>query len=768
MYLVIPEATIHSNFEAAVASCVSICTENYLPDASPHCAYRLIQASVTTILLCTRISELSENGVLIVPFPVPLMYTSNDPSLNIEILPTFFRGTLRAAIDIWSNKRRSKIDFDSEGVFYRRPFAQNDKLAAETTVFLNLPQALPSQDAGPKQHMLPDLLLCAFGQRDCGLPQIGAFRESDTGVLARVEEHLSRILESLSRESDWLPYRAPDAQLAQVVTSLPVLQSPMWLSYDQWMRKLSGTSQGSFIKMQIAQPQRIDGPAGSGKTLSLVLKCLTILKEALEQDLEHHAALVVFSEETRSKIIETFLNPLDSWGFHKRERATGSRQTLTVTTLLAWSRSELSSIVGAFELSADNPSQVRQDQHDIVNEVLSAHLHRLAAAARSALSHEMRTLCSAEIFPALVRMFTQEFGVVIKGMADSSLRRYLTISRPSIGLPCSSDGDRRLVFALFERYQDSLKAYGVVDLDDVAVSHIKLLQMPLRRETQEKLAFDSVFVDEAHSFNPNELAIFFLLTRRSELPPLVVAVDLPQAIGDKGYEEKGLEEAMFKDFEAREHVNIQRFVLDEVYRCSQPILDLASSIYSQGHNFLSAVRVPGVLSSSAKDSRGALRPIVKRYQTLESMQDGTLATAESLVTQLRCSRSDVLIVFMHDSLFTSIPKSLATRTEVVTRRTDVEAEHRAQRANHFVLARPEYLHGLEFEAVVIVGVSSNEVPRLDNGPIGSGAAAVFETQRAVDLLYIALTRARRQAVLLYLDEPSFLLKDGIKRGLIQT
>jgi hypothetical protein len=40
------------------------------------------------------------------------------------------------------------------------------------------------------------------------------------------------------------------------------------------------------------------------------------------------------------------------------------------------------------------------------------------------------------------------------------------------------------------------------------------------------------------------------------------------------------------------------------------------------------------------------------------------------------------------------------------------------------------------------------------------------SQRAVDLLYIALTRARERLAVLSLDEPTFLLEDAIKRGLL--
>jgi hypothetical protein len=283
--------------------------------------------------------------------------------------------------------------------------------------------------------------------------------------------------------------------------------------------------------------------------------------------------------------------------------------------------------------------------------------------------------------------------------------------------------------------------------------------MPLRREAREGVAFDSVFVDEAHSFNPNELAIFFLLTRRAELPPLVVAVDLPQAIGDKNYEGNGLERALLEEIETSEHVQLQRFHLDDVKRCPQPILDLVASVYTQGHNFLSPVRVPSVLTS-ASPLEGQ-KPLAFKFSTAAEMLGSVHRVAEGIVRTLRCRRSDVLIVLMHDGLDDELPRQLRSSSESLSKRMDVEAERRAQKLNHYIIGRPEFLHGLEFEAVVLVGISQNECPRLES-ELGQGAAALFETQRAVDMIYLALTRARQTAVLLYAGSPSFLLTNALR------
>lgn len=756
--IVVGRKLVEENIDAAVESSCNL-AEGRLPDPeSKHVAFENALAKDRCIVLCTDPKDVDEQPVVVIPIPIPKLFTWVDPTTSVERLRPFFRGALRSAVAIWSKERKYGRDFDLDGIFYRRPYSSKDELWHQTAVLVDVWHHLKST-ARPKLH---DLALVSFGHSDEGMPQLKDFKSVCSDEMTQALSTIAQALETL-KSNQLAPLReiAPSVPL---VTTLEEIRVPAWYSYEQWMRRLSGSAQEAFIKSPLTGPQRVDGPAGSGKTLSLVLKCLFLLKEAKKQGKPHHSALVVFSEDTKRKILESFVDPLDEDGFHTKDRKTGVEQTLTVTTLLEWSKKELEPVVGTFALSADNAAQARVDQQALVRDTLDRHLAGFVKGGGSALSQDMRTLCMAGVSPVLVEMFLHEFGVVIKGMADGSLRRYLTTNRPVVALPCRNEADRRFVFALYEKYEELLREYEVVDLDDVAVSHIKLLQMPLRRETQQGLAFDSVFVDEAHSFNPNELAIFFLLTRRAELPPLVVAVDLPQGLSDKGYEGSGLENAMFEDLEARESVEIERFSFEDIRRCPQSILDLVGSIYAQGHKFLSPDRSPKQLQSARTDK--APRPVVRQYTSEQRMLEGALFTAEEMVERLHCHRSEVVIVLMYEGLDHQLPQRLVARSEALNKRSDVEAENKARQLNHFVIARPEYLHGLEYAGVVIAGVSRDEIPRFEQGPVGGGAAAMFETQRVVDLLYLALTRARNEAAILCVRAPSFLLETGLKNGLV--
>ena len=144
-----------------------------------------------------------------------------------------------------------------------------------------------------------------------------------------------------------------------------------------------------------------------------------------------------------------------------------------------------------------------------------------------------------------------------------------------------------------------------------------------------------------------------------------------------------------------------------------------------------------------------------------------MPSADSLRAALHCLRSEVLIVILDEELWKMLPQSLLASSMQLRKASDHEQTLNAKRANHYVLARPEYLHGLEFEGAILVGVSKGVVPRLPLGGV-SGAAAIYATQHAVDQLYLATTRARRGLTVLVDREPSALLRDAVDRGLVDV
>ena len=78
----------------------------------------------------------------------------------------------------------------------------------------------------------------------------------------------------------------------------------MFRRFEDWLPLLTENQQ-RFVTAPITGSYRIEGPAGTGKTLSLILKALQALRDAKLHDLDLHVAFVTHSDATKNAVLET-------------------------------------------------------------------------------------------------------------------------------------------------------------------------------------------------------------------------------------------------------------------------------------------------------------------------------------------------------------------------------------------------------------------------------------------------------------------------------
>jgi superfamily I DNA/RNA helicase len=91
----------------------------------------------------------------------------------------------------------------------------------------------------------------------------------------------------------------------------------------------------------------------------------------------------------------------------------------------------------------------------------------------------------------------------------------------------------------------------------------------------------------------------------------------------------------------------------------------------------------------------------------------------------------------------------------------VEVIRRAEKSGRFVLSTPEYVGGLEFDAVILVGVDKGRVPPVRD--VENLDSANFLTYAAHNRLYVAISRAKYRVFILGLSERglSTLLQNAV-------
>ncbi|MDW5444837.1 UvrD-helicase domain-containing protein [Polaromonas sp. SM01] len=533
--------------------------------------------------------------------------------------------------------------------------------------------------------------------------------------------------------------------LSLAVTELASQEMPkpaFHVGLDGWLESLT-TAQNEFVTRELDVPHRIEGPAGTGKTLSLVLKCLYSLKVAKEADREYRTLFVAHSEATK-RVIE---NLLLTHGQDDFLQATGdvlnSGQYVRVTTLQALCADLLHQEISESELVDRDAYESKLVQDLYAGEAIEKVMAGEFASHKAFLSPSFQEFLANTDRWVVAEMLRHEISVQIKGRADQDLTKYKKLRRLKVGLPIENEGDHAFVFLMYERYQSELVGAGVFDTDDVVLSAISQLNTPIWRRRRVKEGYDNIFIDETHLFNLNELSVFHRLTRQESRQPIAYSVDRSQALGDRGWTNEAFEFAFSPSAALKESAPT---AVNSIFRCSPDIVNLAFSVTSSGATLFTNFHNPLTMAISAftaEEERKTSQPVLRHYTSDEGMLVDAFHRAEILSKDMGVAKADVVIIAFADDLFRELQARARAQNkpvEVVKSRGDLEAVNRARGSGRFVLTAPEYVGGLEFAGAVLVGVDGGRVPQ--KGGSSYEESQSFLSYASHQRVYVALTRAR--------------------------
>lgn len=534
---------------------------------------------------------------------------------------------------------------------------------------------------------------------------------------------------------------------------------PPQQGFERWMDLITA-KQREFVCAPLAVPHRIEGPAGTGKTLSLILKCIHLLRDAASKGSEHRSVFIAHSEATRKSIQDLF-DANDAQGFSRRDRYTDA-QSLKITTLQELCAELLNTDVSESEFLDRDAMESKNAQLLYVNEAVEEVMRKDFSTYQKFLSPDFSAFLSHEDRWAISEMVQHEISVLIKGRAEEDLNKYRRLPYLSYGLPIRNEADRGLVFIIFQHYQEKLRTSAQFDTDDIVLTAAGQLNTPVWRRRRAREGFDSVFIDETHHFNMNELSIFHYLTRSDSQFPIAYSVDRSQSLGDRGWGDA--------EFDNIFGAAAEPIVMQSIFRSSPDVVNLAFAVTSAGATLFTNFDDPMKLASSAFTTEEEERSSVPTYYSFandELLVEGAFEHAEKMVRDLMASRPDVLIVVFDPALLEEVVRyaSLGNKpVEVINKRGDLEVVRRAQRTGRFVIGLADYVGGLEFAGAVLVGVDSGRVPPTRTE--STSESANFLSYAAHNKLYVAITRAKYRVEILGSDErgPSRLLNQAFSNN----
>lgn len=539
------------------------------------------------------------------------------------------------------------------------------------------------------------------------------------------------------------------------------------IGFETWKKYYLTDTQKQFIDSETDSPVRLEGAAGTGKTLSMVLKCISILEK---YHLKGIPCSIIFISHSVSakKHVENIFNSNCNDILHKNIFESNGSVKIIFNTLQEWSinfigKSEWINEVNLLELDAYD-SRLHQ----------SLFIESMIKNLSSDIKNNFWLYCSDEFkhyfehteIICLTEMLKFEFGVNIKGRANLDMNEYMSLNRSKNEIPMASEGDYKFIFYLFNIYQEYLTNQNLYDVDDIIIQALNSLNSTIWKRVRKDFGHDFVFIDETHMFNLNELSIFQYLTKNSDNLRITFAIDRSQAVGDRSF----LDESINKLFE-----NHMSEKLNLNFRSSQDIIQIASDIVNSGTmmfaNFSNNLTdIYGSFNYS--DESNCTQSYYLLFENSELIFEQTYNIVESICRKRKVSRSKILIIGC-DNYHVSQLKQYAKKTnkpfEFIQNRGDTEIIKFAEQQNRFIICDIDSSGGLEFDGVIIVGIDGQNVPPKQSEK-GVGSAIHFQNYAWHNRLYVAITRARY--FVHFVGELSHgispLLNTSINKGLINV
>ena len=531
-------------------------------------------------------------------------------------------------------------------------------------------------------------------------------------------------------------------------------------SYSEWLEAISA-DQAAFVNASVDRSIRLRGPAGSGKTLALVLKAVREVLSARERGRELRVLLATHSWSLASQVQDA----LESMG-------QGSLREIDAFPLLDIAQALMPTayqLDGGFSLIGEDSYSGKIAQLDEIREVLEEFVRTDWVTYKSSVSGTLRSRIDSgteDDRKALAWDLLLEFGSVIGPSAifpgAGSELRYMQLPRSPWMMPLDTREDLRVIYRLYCDYMESLEVRRFVTSDQVLADFLSYLETHAWNRARRDEGYDLVLVDEFHMFNPLERHVLHYLTRDvSSYPRVFMAVD-PRQSPSEAFIGSAADETLSRGSVAGDDTlgDVDNFELSTVHRFTPEILALVKHVH---HEFptLELGREWLVDLSRAESSRmSGSTPLLVACGSRSSEE-----TEVYKAVQEAYSRGRIAIAVVggrewarYSELAARILASRKYHVTTVSSRGDVAGVGYRQRG--VVVGPAEYLAGLQFDTVLVAGMPD----------INSASVSSNEKARLLSLIYLAISRAERDVRIFVNDddggEPA-VMQRAVQKALLE-
>lgn len=531
------------------------------------------------------------------------------------------------------------------------------------------------------------------------------------------------------------------------------------LTSDDWYNVRLTTAQRRFVDHPHDGSVRLVGPAGTGKTVALVVKCLREIKLKKSDGTAKRFLFLTHALTTATAIENLVLSMESDLGV---ELLASEKPQLLITTLYALADRQMRYDLDDLTPVSLDGHEGRTFQADVLNEEIELYRQGDWIAYKHGCTTPFKAYMEAGRDSSERRFFLwellNEFACVLdaEGIRSGTARRdqYLNERRKSWMMLLPVREEREVVLSLYDKFRSTIRGMKAIGGDQMIADFLNHLDSFRWEATRQMEGYDAIFVDELHLFNRQERMIFRHLLRLPESAPTVfMAYDAKQSPRDTFLKLPGLDSSQLDFWRDAKLGKVEKIELVDVFRYTPQIAHVLASIDESfpGQDLDDDwPRYSGV--SKTKDG-----PVPSICVTKSTVATYTTVFERARALQRSLGRDKrVAVLCASNELFKKYLDYTDLRDYFVAVTSRDEASGIPLSARKFLFSMPEFVAGLQFDTVLLIDVNQSEVP---SGPYAAAALRKFVSQ-----VYLGASRAERCLEFYASQEhggPSSILSRGV-------
>ncbi|MDF2776541.1 MAG: uvrD/REP helicase N-terminal domain protein [Enterobacteriaceae bacterium] len=544
---------------------------------------------------------------------------------------------------------------------------------------------------------------------------------------------------------------------------LPPLQDKLTLGLNltEWLDAKLTIEQKDFVFSEIDKSIRLVGAAGTGKTLSLVVKCLYEFKKRCNQNQSVNFLFLTHNTSTVENVSQS-LDIMDN----ELLRSKNPSSRLTICTLQELANEAIKYSLNDLQPLSMDGYQSRLLQIEVIESIIKEFKVSDWITFKGKCSETFACYIDSESSSSEFRTFAvalmNEFACVLEaeGVRRSLERKnkYLTEQRKQWMMKLDSKSEREVILHLYDKFRNLLREMNVISADQMISDYLGYLDSNAWDNLRSKHGYDLIFVDELHLFNRQERMTFHNLMKDGDsIPKIIMAYDTKQSTYD----------TFCVDLNPNTNIanslglgQTKKFKLEKSFRYTQPIAKVLEWI----DNAFPALGIEDELGDDwnriiiKADHKNGEKPKLIISENTRCIFDYVFPAAERKAKTLSAANK-VAILCASEELFLKYADAAKYQElfTIISDREQISSINNNKKK--FILSMPEYVAGTQFDTVYLIEVNKEEVPE---GNYHSSAMRKF-----ISNIYVGASRAENTLHIFSNAErggPSTALKYAIEHG----